>query len=197
MHSTSKLLIFFTISFKYYFFISFYYFFVFIFYILSTSWSHCLSLPLFLNPAILLTASHQPPQFQRSETHAELLANDPRQSPSTPMPTPVRDPQTHEVTKSNHPAEIKTQNPDPWNQTTEPRPSQEGKPLKKNSLDQLSLHSLQWSSGIIQASFLHVPCSQNPLVYCLLGFQGKRCKHQLLWGHHQTHSEPPWSFMPI
>ena len=81
MHSTSKLLIFFTTSFKYYFFISFYYFFVFIFFILSPSWSHCLSLPLFLNPAILLTASHQPPQFQRSETHAELLANDPRQSP--------------------------------------------------------------------------------------------------------------------
>ena len=75
----------FTTSFKYYFFIIFYYFFVFIFFILSLSWSHCLSLPLFLNPAILLTASHQPPQFQRppqrSETHAELLANDPRQSP--------------------------------------------------------------------------------------------------------------------
>ena len=39
------------------------------------------------------------------------------------MPMPIRNPQTHQVIKSNHPAEIKTQNLDPWNQTTKPRPT--------------------------------------------------------------------------
>ena len=113
MHSTSKLLIFFTTSFKYYFFISFYYFFVFIFFILSPSWSHCLSLPLFLNPAILLTASHQPPQFQRSDTHAELLANDPRQSPLNAN--------AHAGQRPTNPRSHKIKSPR-WNQNTKPRP---------------------------------------------------------------------------
>ena len=114
-----------TTSFKYYFFIIFYSFFVFIFFILSPSWSHYFSLllrlSLFLNPTILPIGSHQPPQFQwppqdqrptpiNSMTHTDL--------PSRLIPMPVRDPQTHQVTKSNHPVEIKTENPDPWNQTT-------------------------------------------------------------------------------
>ena len=83
-------------------------------------------------------------------THANL--------PSTSMPMLVRDPWTHQVTKSNHPAEIKTHNPDPWNHTTEP------KPTKSNHLAvKLYLH--------IDGNTLKVKWISCPVVFGLLSSQ--------------------------